>query len=260
MSSASSLGAGGAGGRGEACPLSPRRLRAKCREDGGKSARREPGTGRRRAAVREGGRARAPLFQQCGGVARTPASAAGRDLRQWGERRRRRWRRRRQLCGRLRPGLLDGGVAEAPPEAAGTWREAEEYVREGSVDSAGGNRHACCQEAEVEQRREQQPGSLGRRECECSPVCPGTVELQVSGSLETGLAGGRPWGQGKVSPRAQENAGVRGNPTCPRDSNCPGLRLPLASGKLAKERIKGPKFGEVCSDHPCGGGGVSLRL
>lgn len=90
------------------------------------------------------------------------------------------------------------------------------------------------------------------------------MELQVLGSLETGQAGGqaggRPWGQGKVSPRAQENAGVRGNPTCPRDSNCPGLRLPLASGKLAKERIKGPEFGEVCSDHPCGGGGVSLRL
>lgn len=31
-----------------------------------------------------------------------------------------------------------------------------------------------------------------------------------------GRAGGRPWGEGKVSPRAQENAGMRGNPTCLR--------------------------------------------
>lgn len=85
------------------------------------------GTRGREAARKPYGRARAraPLFQQCGGVARTPASAAGRDLRQWGERRL--WRCR-QLCGRLRPGVLDGGVAEAPPEAARTWREAEEYV------------------------------------------------------------------------------------------------------------------------------------
>lgn len=119
--------------------------RAAGRGQDGSGDREGPGKPRGRA------RARAPLFQQCGGVARTPASAAGRGLRQWGERRR--WRRR-QLCGKLWPGLLDGGVAEAPPPAAGTWREAEEYVREGSVDSAGGNRHACGQEAEAEQRRE----------------------------------------------------------------------------------------------------------
>lgn len=87
-------------------------LRANCPEGGGKRARREWGPRRSQEAAREG--ARAPLFQQCGGVARTPASAAGRGLRQWGKRWR--WRRRQwQLCGRLRPGLLDGGVAEAPP-------------------------------------------------------------------------------------------------------------------------------------------------
>lgn len=84
------------------------------RRAAGKGLRRERGKGRSREAAREG--ARAPLFQQCGGVARTPASAAGRGLRQWGQRRR---RRRGQLCGRLRPGVLDGGVAQAPPSAAG---------------------------------------------------------------------------------------------------------------------------------------------
>lgn len=63
MSSASSLGAGGEGGRGKPCPLSPRprRLSAKCRGDGGKSARREQGTGSSQEAVREGARARAPF-------------------------------------------------------------------------------------------------------------------------------------------------------------------------------------------------------
>lgn len=63
MSSASSLGAGGEGERKESCPLSQpiRRLGAKCREDGGKTARREQGTGSSQEAVREGARARAPF-------------------------------------------------------------------------------------------------------------------------------------------------------------------------------------------------------
>lgn len=39
--------------------------------------------------------------------------------------------------------------------------------------------------------------------------------VEVSGSLVTAVgAGGLPWGEGKVSPRARENAGVRGNPVC----------------------------------------------
>lgn len=171
----------------------------------------QDGNRERKGARKPRGRARerAPLFQQCGGVARTPASAAGRGLRQWGERRR--WRRRQwQLCGRLRPRLLDGGVAEAPPQAAGTWREAEEYVREGSVDSPGGNRHACGQEAEAEQRREQQPGPLGRRECESSPEQSGWVSgVKVfKFFLNCRRGGGRLWGEGEVSPSTQENAGV----------------------------------------------------
>ena len=75
----------------------------------------QDGSGEREGSRKPRGRARAraPLFQQCGGVARTPASAAGRGLRQWGEWWR--WRRQWQLCGKLRTGLLDGGVAEAPP-------------------------------------------------------------------------------------------------------------------------------------------------
>lgn len=158
-------------------------------------------------------------------------------MRQWGERRR--WRCR-QLCGRLRPGLLDGGVAEAPPEAAGTWREAEEYVREGSVDSAGGNRHACGQEAEVEQRREQQPGPLGRRECECSPGCPGTVEWKFQVLWKLCARGGRAAvGGGKgVTPRSGKR-GHAGTSNLSEGFEL-GLRL-VASRKLAKGRIEGPK-------------------
>lgn len=52
-------------GRGtrKPCPLSQqvRRLGAKCREGGGKTARRDQGTGSSQEAVREGARARAPF-------------------------------------------------------------------------------------------------------------------------------------------------------------------------------------------------------
>lgn len=107
------------------CPLKPTDHTSSCKLPGGRREKSKTAVGKgKEPGSCAGGRARAPLFQQCGGVARTPASAAGRDLRQWGER----WRRQWQLCGKLGPGLLDGGVAEAPPEAAGTWREAEEYV------------------------------------------------------------------------------------------------------------------------------------
>lgn len=150
MSSASSFRGGGEeGGPTIYCPLKPADHTPPCKLPGGRRENGKTAVGNgKEPGSRAGGRARAPLFQQCGGVARSPASAAGRDLRQWGEWWR--WRRQWQLCGKLRTSLLDGGVAEAPPEAAGTWREAEEYVREGSVDSAGGNRHACGQEAEAE--------------------------------------------------------------------------------------------------------------
>lgn len=152
LSSACSFRGGGGDGRHtKYYLLKPTDPTSPCKLPGGRREKGKTGVGKgKEPESRAGGRARAPLFQQCGGVARTPASAAGRDLRHWGERWR--WRRQWQLCGKLRTGLLDGGVAEAPPEAAGTWGEAEEYVREGSVDSAGGNRHACGQEAEAEQR------------------------------------------------------------------------------------------------------------
>lgn len=104
----------GKGGRTKYCPRKATDNTSPGKLPGGRRERGKTGVGKgKEPGSRTGGRARAPLFQQCGGVARTPASAAGRSLRQWGERWR--WRRQWQLCGKLRPGLLDGGVAEAPP-------------------------------------------------------------------------------------------------------------------------------------------------
>lgn len=107
---------GGSGERGRTkyYPRKPTDHSFPSKLPGGRREKGKTAVGRgKEPGSRAGGRARAPLFQQCGGVARTPASAAGRGLRQWGERWR--WRRQWQLCGKLGPGLLDGGVAEAPP-------------------------------------------------------------------------------------------------------------------------------------------------
>lgn len=94
-------------------------LRANCREGGGKRARREQGKGTSQEAAREGAHAR-PFFSSVAGSHARPPRRLG------------------AVCD-------SGGAVEVAAAAA-----AEEYVREGSVDSAGGNRHACGQEAEAE--------------------------------------------------------------------------------------------------------------